>query len=98
MLAVAYVGLFATVGVAVLQPWPLKLILDHVVLEKPLPRTLVFLNPLFAINSKLLLLLLSLSVLYALSGPLTLLKRGSTPKPSDIDAPPPPVEEQIISH
>src|SRR5437867_1095739 len=63
VLAVAYLGLFATVGVAVLQPWPLKLILDHVVLKKPLPRTLVFLNPLFAIDSKLLLLLLSLSVL-----------------------------------
>ncbi len=62
-LAVGYMSLFATVGVAVLVPWPLKLILDHVVLVKPLPRTLVFLNPLFALDSKLLLLVLSVSVL-----------------------------------
>ena len=36
-----------TVGVAaaeLLKPWPLKLILDHVILDKPLPRALHFLH------------------------------------------------------
>ena len=36
-----------TVGVAameLLKPWPLKLILDHVILDKPLPRSMLFLH------------------------------------------------------
>ena len=36
-----------TVGVAameLLKPWPLKLILDHVILDKPLPRSMHFLH------------------------------------------------------
>ena len=36
-----------TLGVAameLLKPWPLKLILDHVILDKPLPRSMLFLH------------------------------------------------------
>lgn len=38
-LGVAYLGLALTVGVALLLPWPLKLILDHVILRAPLPES-----------------------------------------------------------
>ncbi|TMQ52622.1 MAG: ABC transporter ATP-binding protein, partial [Candidatus Eisenbacteria bacterium] len=37
-----FVAAICTVGVAameLLKPWPLKLILDHVILDKPLPRS-----------------------------------------------------------
>ena len=36
-LAVAYVGLLLEVLAALFSPWPLKLILDHVILRHPLP-------------------------------------------------------------
>jgi ATP-binding cassette subfamily B protein len=63
VLAVAYLSLFATIGVAVLTPWPLKLILDHLILKRPLDHPFTFLEPLFAGNPKLLLLLLSLTII-----------------------------------
>ncbi len=59
----AYLGLFAAIGVTVLAPWPLKLILDHLILKQPLPETFSFLNPLYTGNPKLLLLLLALSII-----------------------------------
>src|SRR5207244_4950519 len=40
-------GGLCTLGVAatdLLKPWPLKVILDHVILDKPLPRFLSFLQ------------------------------------------------------
>src|SRR5437867_8945476 len=42
-----FVAAICTVGVAameLLKPWPLKLILDHVILDKPLPRSWHFLH------------------------------------------------------
>ena len=42
-----FVAAICTVGVAameLLKPWPLKLILDHVILDKPLPRSMHFLH------------------------------------------------------
>ena len=42
-------AIFCTMGTALMdlaQPWPLKLILDHALLEKPLPDSLWFLQPL----------------------------------------------------
>jgi len=63
VLAVAYLSLFVTIGVAVLQPWPLKLVLDHLILKQPLPETLAFLNPLFSGSPRLLLFLLALSII-----------------------------------
>ncbi len=62
VLAVAYASLFITIGVAVLQPWPLKLVLDHLILKEPLPETVAFLNPLFVESPKLLLFLLALAI------------------------------------
>ncbi|MGH7600842.1 MAG: ABC transporter ATP-binding protein [bacterium] len=63
-LTVAYLCLFAAIGVAVLAPWPLKLILDHLILKQPLPEIFSLLNPLYAGNPKLLLLLLALSIMF----------------------------------
>jgi ATP-binding cassette subfamily B protein len=63
VLIVAYSCLFATIGLAVLSPWPLKLILDYIILKEPLPETLSFLNTLLTKNPKMLLFLFALSIL-----------------------------------
>ncbi len=63
ILAAAYLCLFATIGVTVLAPWPLKLILDHLILKQPLPVAFSFLKPLDTGNPKLLLLLLALAII-----------------------------------
>jgi ABC-type multidrug transport system fused ATPase/permease subunit len=60
---VAYANLFAAIAMAVLMPWPLKLILDHLILHKPLPPEAAFLNGWFSTNPQLLLLMLSASIL-----------------------------------
>ncbi len=62
ILTVAYLFLFATIGVAVLSPWPLKLILDHLILDEPLDQSVAFLKPIFDIDPKLLLLVLALAI------------------------------------
>ncbi|MDZ7364013.1 MAG: ABC transporter ATP-binding protein/permease [candidate division KSB1 bacterium] len=62
ILTVAYLFLFATIGVAVLAPWPLKLILDHLILDEPLEHNVAFLKPIFDIDPKLLLLVLALAI------------------------------------
>jgi len=61
-LTVAYLSLFAAIAMAVLSPWPLKLILDHLILRVPLPEQAAFLNPLFNGYPRLLLLLLALAI------------------------------------
>ncbi|MDZ7342901.1 MAG: ABC transporter ATP-binding protein/permease [candidate division KSB1 bacterium] len=58
LLAVAYTGLLLTIVVALFTPWPLKLILDHVILEKPLPARVDFLNQWFGTNAEMLLAVL----------------------------------------
>lgn len=63
ILVVAYASLFAAIAMAVLMPWPLKLILDHLILHKPLPPIAAFLNHWLATSPQLLLLLLSASIL-----------------------------------
>jgi ATP-binding cassette subfamily B protein len=40
----AYAGLLLTILIALFSPWPLKLILDHVVLGNPLPEKVAFLG------------------------------------------------------
>lgn len=61
-LTVAYLSLFVAIGIKVFTPWPLKLILDNVILHKPLPEVAAFLNPLLNAQPKILLLLLALSI------------------------------------
>jgi ATP-binding cassette subfamily B protein len=43
-IAVSYTGLLLLVGVTLLLPWPLKLILDHIVLGRSLPHGAAFLS------------------------------------------------------
>ncbi len=59
---VAYFALLASVLMNLLKPWPLKLILDHILLNKPLPRQLLFLNPLAGHDKPALLAILSLGI------------------------------------
>lgn len=61
-LAVAYLSLLVAIGMQVFTPWPLKLILDNVILRAPLPDSVAFLNPLLTDHPKLLLLLLALAI------------------------------------
>ncbi|MBI5584539.1 MAG: ABC transporter ATP-binding protein [Deltaproteobacteria bacterium] len=51
----AYLSLLATVGLNLLKPWPLKLVIDNVLLSKPLPAGIGFLDTLTG-RDKLLLL------------------------------------------
>ncbi|RMD98634.1 MAG: ABC transporter ATP-binding protein [Calditrichaeota bacterium] len=60
-LTIAYASLFITIGLSALQPWPLKLILDHLILGKPFPKSFAFLNPYLEKDPKTLLLILSVS-------------------------------------
>jgi ATP-binding cassette subfamily B protein/subfamily B ATP-binding cassette protein MsbA len=58
-------AIFCTIGTAVMdliQPWPLKLILDHGLLEKPLPDALWFLQPLLDMGGSQFLLLAALGL------------------------------------
>ncbi len=62
VLAFAYASLLVTIGVEVLSPWPLMLILDQIVLQKPLPEKVSFLSPLFTQSPQFALLLLALAI------------------------------------
>ena len=62
ILTVGYLSLFAGIAMTVLMPWPLKLILDYVILKLPLPESFGFLNSLLAGDPYWVLLLLALSI------------------------------------
>ncbi|MCB0286910.1 MAG: ABC transporter ATP-binding protein [Calditrichaeota bacterium] len=62
LLLVSYTGLISRILVALLLPWPIKLILDYVILKAPLPSEAQFLVP--YIGSDLITLLLFLVVSY----------------------------------
>ncbi len=58
----AYAALFASVIMNLLKPWPLKLILDNILLNKPLSRALTFLSSLAGNDKLVLLAFLSLGI------------------------------------
>ena len=58
----AYSALFASVMMNLLKPWPLKLILDHILLSKPLSRMMTPLNSLAGNDKLVLLAFLSLGI------------------------------------
>ena len=62
VLSVALLCLLASVGTAMLGPWPLKLILDHVILGRPFGHGLEFMNPTLARDPGVLLLVFAISV------------------------------------
>lgn len=53
--ALAYLALFAAMIMNLLKPWPLKIIFDYILLNKPMPRRFLFLTAL-ASDDKLILL------------------------------------------
>jgi len=67
-LTVAYLGLLLTVGFGLLVPWPLKLIIDHVVLNSPLPEKAAFIAAWFGSERLALLsvLVIAFIVLHAI--------------------------------
>lgn len=58
----AYLALFASVAMNLLKPWPLKLILDYVLLDKPMPRPVMLLSSMAGHDKLLLLALLSAAI------------------------------------
>jgi len=69
-LTVAYLGLLLTVAFGLLVPWPMKLILDHVILKSPLPENASFVTDWFgaAPLTLLTILVLAFIVLHAIDG------------------------------
>ncbi len=58
----AYSALIASVFMNLLKPWPLKLILDYILLNKPMSRAMKFLNGMAGNDKLVLLALLSLAI------------------------------------
>jgi len=61
LITLAYSGLLLTILVSLLTPWPLKLILDNVILNNPLPEKFSFLARWFGQDAQTLLLALALA-------------------------------------
>ncbi len=62
IIAASFLSLFATIGVTVLTPWPLKIILDHLILNKELPEFAAFLRPVVENSPRIVLLSLAISI------------------------------------
>ncbi len=58
----AFSCLFGTVAVGAVSSWPLKLIIDQVILQEALPEGFTFLAPLLTIEASTLLLILAISI------------------------------------
>lgn len=58
----AYFALLASVLMNLLKPWPLKLILDHILLNKPMPRPVLFLSSMAGHDKPALLAILALGI------------------------------------
>jgi ABC-type multidrug transport system fused ATPase/permease subunit len=73
----AYLALFAAMLMNLLKPWPLKIILDYILLDKAMPRRLVSVNTL-AGNDKLILLAIfcaSMVAIFILEGFFTFIRK-----------------------
>ncbi len=62
IITASMICLFITIGLTVLVPWPLKIIIDYIVLKEPLPATLLFLQPILEANPMLLLIWMAVSI------------------------------------
>lgn len=58
----AYLALFASVVMNLLKPWPLKLILDHILLDKPQPAPVILLSSLAGHDRLMLLALFCIGI------------------------------------
>ena len=62
-LTLAIIGMLGSIATNLLQPWPLKLILDHLILGEPFPDEVSFLTNWFGTNIVVLLVVLAVSVI-----------------------------------
>ncbi len=63
--ALAYLGLFGAMAMNLLKPWPLKIIFDYVLLNKTMPRRIMFLSSVAA-DDKFILLAISCAGIVAI--------------------------------
>lgn len=62
MLALAFLSLVGGMLADLLAPWPVKIVIDHVLLERPLPQSMHLLQPILAYGSATALSLLAASI------------------------------------
>lgn len=61
-IAFAFLSLFGATAMELLSPWPIKLVIDYILLAKPLAANLVWLQPLFANGALVALIVISCSI------------------------------------
>jgi ATP-binding cassette, subfamily B, bacterial len=61
-IAFAFLSLIGATAMELLSPWPIKLVIDYVLLAKPLPSNLVWMQPLFANGALFALIVISCSI------------------------------------
>lgn len=76
----AYVALFAAMVMNLLKPWPLKLIFDYILLDKPTPRLIIFLNSIAGQDKLILLAILCVGIvgIFFLEGLFTFIRKYFT--------------------
>ncbi|MDH3210782.1 MAG: ABC transporter ATP-binding protein/permease, partial [Burkholderiaceae bacterium] len=60
--ALAFISLLGATAMELLSPWPIKLVIDYVLLARPLAPTLAWLQPLFANGTMVALVAISCSI------------------------------------
>ncbi len=75
--ALAYLALFAAMVMNLLKPWPLKLVFDYILLNKPMPRHIMFLTSIAGQDKLILLIILCLGIvgIYFLEGLFTFTRK-----------------------
>lgn len=61
-IAFAFFSLLGATAMELLSPWPIKLVIDYILLAKPLPLSYLWLQPLFASGATLALVVISCSI------------------------------------
>src|SRR5512143_346483 len=73
----AYLALFAAMLMNLLKPWPLKIVIDHIILEKAMSPRLVFVNSIAGDDKVILLAVLCVGIvtIYLLEGLFTFIRK-----------------------
>jgi ATP-binding cassette, subfamily B, bacterial len=61
-IAFAFFSLLGATAMELLSPWPIKLVVDYILLAKPLPQSYLWLQPLFANGATIALVVISCSI------------------------------------
>ncbi|NMM05189.1 ABC transporter ATP-binding protein [Polaromonas sp.] len=61
-IAFAFLSLLGATAMELLSPWPIKIVIDYILLAKPLPSSLDWLQPLFASGTTVALVVVSCSI------------------------------------